>query len=400
TLENKNLPNNQQEVSDLLDTVSVLIKVFEYQRDEADSATIKKGKQRRIDELDMAEEGLKYLFNRLITTQSQDDLLTFCDQEEKFLQTSEQRNPNASVRRIEQIQKEQDNLQAAITFIVDQRNNSSLEWGNRMLEIYKAKEKQSAKKEEAKQLRDDVDQADKLSEDILIKSIRGARGMIHMSIPAEYSPRHSSGFQTLQDDDWYYRRMVDPDIMDYMEENKCPEVCKLGIIKKREYTTREVAPAKKGILGMGKKEAKTERIAGEIKIQKFSDFFPNSNNHEDAYELSYLVDCRGPHLGGLKIQYQDYSGRAGQLMMMHIIMPASLAKKVGDKMKKDPKFIRTIAEDQMRKYFERNDREDNFQEAWDNGDKATHGIPLRPPYKEWEKEGAKFSFSEEEVRMS
>jgi len=271
-----------------------------------------------------------------------------------------------------------------------------------MLEMYKEKDKQHNQRQGTQQQKKDVDQADKLSENILIESIReSGRGMIHMSLPAEYSPRNNSGFQTLQDDGWYYRSEEDRSITDYMEKNKCPEVCKLGIIKKQEYITRVVAPEKKGILGFGKKEAETERIAGEIKIQKFSDFFPDSNNREDAYELLYYADCSGPSREGLEIEYQDYSGRRGQLLMMRIIIPASIAKKIGDKIKKDPKFIRVIAEDQMRKYFERNKKGSAFQKAWDNGDKATNEIPLRPPYEKWEKEmekekkGRTFSFLEE-----
>jgi len=49
TLESKNLPDNRQEVNNLLNTVGILIKVFEHQRDETKSAATKKGTQSRID---------------------------------------------------------------------------------------------------------------------------------------------------------------------------------------------------------------------------------------------------------------------------------------------------------------------------------------------------------------
>jgi hypothetical protein len=379
---NKDLPKNQ-EICVLLEVVQNSIKIFELQKANTTSQSEINGREKDIAQLNR----IKKCLDSLSESESLDILLKKKKQELR----------NGGPTQEDAL----DDLEATIDFIQAERNKSSLEWSRRTLETQKQKIVIDNREAETDMRARENLETEELRDRILIQSVRnGSKGEIHMSLLPKYSPRNNSGFQTLSDPDWYEGRIFDPSIQEYMKKNKCPEVCRLQLLKKQLYKEEIIKPAEKGTFGIGKKDAVTQKVPKGTVTQKFSDFFPHSDISEDAYELQYFVDASNAKKGGLNIEeYQDYSGRGGQMIMMHLIIPASLANTVCAKLKKDPKFIRSIAEDQMRKYFERGGKGAIFQNVWDNGDNgdnAIKGIPLRPPYEKWEKQGAAVDFSEGE----
>ncbi len=98
---------------------------------------------------------------------------------------------------------------------------------------------------------------------------------------------------------------------------------------------------------------------------------------EPAVEMTYRTF--GDTSYSQETEYKVSDGRTGNYLVVSVVMPQSVAAKLEQDAKADPKIIRTVAEKAML------ENTGIPEAAWRTGDEHTRGRPMRPPYERWAK---------------
>lgn len=219
---------------------------------------------------------------------------------------------------------------------------------------------------------------------------------IYMSLPSEYSPVKSNGFTFKPDVRKLTKFNKNEESLNismafrnaYLggeyKNKKFDDVCgeqkifeAVAILPITEDVYQEVdVPVQEKKFGIFKKETtRKERKKVGVK-QVLHNELVEKGQAESAYRIIYRANDRVDKQG--HSFYQDYSGRFGNMLDIDIILPKSLADKVMEQIKANPKIIRDITKALIVKNL------DIPEDAWEKGDKYTHHS-LKPPYEEWAK---------------
>ncbi len=207
---------------------------------------------------------------------------------------------------------------------------------------------------------------------------------IHTSIEKDISQKGYSGFQNLE------TRIQDggqPDVaifflesnlgrrlQDAIEEEAINEFIDIRHLTKPVYEEVTI-PGKKGFLGMGKTSERIEhKKTDKEEPIKHNDIVQNGKL-ENTMRITYYA--AGKHYDGVT-EWQDYSGRSGQILIVEIVLPESSGKEIENELKKDPELIRNIVERVMKEKMLKN------PDSWDRPYFKDNDNTLRPPYERWD----------------
>jgi len=227
--------------------------------------------------------------------------------------------------------------------------------------------------------------------DILAQGGVGA----HTSLPREYHPSHNSGFTDVTDPrlisgapgqfsardarESFGVGSYTNDLGRKYDQAHVREFISFIPVTADVYQEKEVLVQEKrmgGFLGSKSVMKKQRQKVGERPVL-----------HGEAVtdgEKEPLVKLRYYVAGGKNddvAQYQDYSGRGGNIISMEVLLPQSVAEKIQQEVKANPVFIRKIVKELMIKKLGISEK------AWQEGDENTHGHPISPPYEKWDASG-------------
>ncbi len=198
-------------------------------------------------------------------------------------------------------------------------------------------------------------------------------GLFFMALPPEYSPNKRLGFQSVYDSRTS-KNIVDPRYQspDFMMEQEIDEFVSLKP-KEIDESIKKETP-QKGLFGRRKpSKIEFEQVSRSANLNELIE----NGKDEPAYELTYVAkDSRNEQT------YITADGRYGNMLLIRILLPKSLAQEALAQIKENPKFVREMADRLAVEHF-------NIpQKAWTEGDKNTKG-PLRPPYEKWKNQKGK-----------
>lgn len=219
------------------------------------------------------------------------------------------------------------------------------------------------------------------------KILHSGGASIFTSLPKEYHPQKNAGFIEVGTDE-----RVDPknqqaavvrsmlglnnyQVEEALRARNVREVIAMVPMERDTFQTVEVqAQGFAGVL-LGKKEKKQTR-AGKESVR--TDEVVRGGSSEPACRFMYAtLDSRENQ------HYRDYSGRFGQILLVDVAMPQSMADELRPFLEQNPRIAREIVERIMieKMGIPRN--------AWESGDAATNRHALRPPYDQWDNEGGR-----------
>lgn len=219
----------------------------------------------------------------------------------------------------------------------------------------------------------DKEKAEQISEELLLQELLSYPGLLNISLPPEYSVDGHAGW-SIATDSLLPKNMnrYGYDKLDYRKFQETGIEEGVAIYPDKQILTHKElrTPAKKGFLGLGAREA--EYTEHHETVPVYLDAVGRNLSHEPAYIVNYLAV---PH------PYQDYSRRLGQQIHLALYLPKSLALALNKHIEKSPAFLRKLAKEKMylllAAKFKHN--RELFNKVWEEGDKHTGYIPLKPP---------------------
>jgi len=376
-IKENNSTEKLKELNSFFSTIELLLRVKRYQLKDEKAQIVKKRRFSEIEDL----EGIKKILNDqtpiIQSGQVDKDLIELFENKISDLsETAKQsKTPAQKNKLFDQIEL----VEKVIEFIEKERKSSSDEWAQKMITSYEKKNQPESTPISTPKstTAEDASKAEQIKEKMLIDEINEtALSLVYSSLPAEYSTKGNSGFQSITHSPEYYFDVQSRNIMEYMSDNNINESILIKAVEKNQYKDVVVKQAKKGILGMGAKTAVTKTEKTGTVHKQYSELKPEFQGSDKAYELSYLVS------GDQQIIYSDYSSRGGQYMQIKFVLPEHLLEKIQQKIKSDPTFIRRLAKEQLKKQFTDASFDVDFDKAWEDGDENTNNIGLCPPYSE------------------
>ncbi len=244
-------------------------------------------------------------------------------------------------------------------------------------------ERAAAAQAESEQKTDAIDASRaELAETYLLQDVLKGGVAVHTDFAAEYSQHGYSGFSERVED----KRQGVP-IKEYnepfvLEDRNLHKVYgDRGIyegvvftpVSKNMYEEVEVPGRKKMF---GREPATKQRQVAGTEPMLASEVVAGAAD-EPAVEMTYRTFGDSSYRS--ETEYKVPDGRAGNILVVSIVMPESVAGNLEQAGKADPNIIRTVAEKAML---------ENIgipEAAWREGDEHTHGRPMRPPYEAWAK---------------
>lgn len=298
------------------------------------------------------------------------------------------------------IQDELEYVLSSIDFIEGQRQNPTLQLHESLLQKYNQKQARLNKDSEKQSRQGDLQQVEQLQKKLLIDEINKiGQSSIHLSLSSELSPKKQAGSQYMTDKKFYEKRFIlNAGLRELLENQHCAEVVSIEPLKVDKIAYRQKKSVRKGFLSVGRKKAKYESYIAGQRPKLFSESVLGSDNHEPSYLVEYVFYPTGYDIEDDR-QYQDYSGRSGQMMTVSMVLPKHLADKIKNKINTDTeeskRLIRELAKLRLQKSFSDNSIKVDFENSWKNGEKNS-GVPLRPLYEAWDKKGVDMYFLDKE----
>ncbi|MBP9747606.1 hypothetical protein KBD13_01570 [Patescibacteria group bacterium] len=220
--------------------------------------------------------------------------------------------------------------------------------------------------------------------------------------------KNGSGFQSVDDPRWHKKlgsslekRSPSSETVSYIEngtkihreigrilqEKSVSEFVRAEPFTETRYRTEDREVNAGGIRGFfGGTKQDVAKVSYQVPVEDISTILPGHTKHEPAVTVTYETTNEA---------YTDYTGRAGNVLKITMLLPASVAKALLTLGKKDPAVFRAIAE---RVALERTGV--ITKELWHKGEGLTlnpeereHRKPLsarelearrvRPPYEAW-----------------
>jgi hypothetical protein len=201
-----------------------------------------------------------------------------------------------------------------------------------------------------------VEAKEQSEEELIREVIKDGGVIIYTSLPRQYHPDGGDGYKELSDG----RRapQYDPYFVRTAGHTFEPTLGYDSNVNEGVSITPMMKPGERGVASQ-KPAMHSEMVKGGL-------------SDEQAFQLRYIVK------GDFNHSYQDYSGRNGQLLYLEVIAPKTLADKLLKQIKSNPGFIRELAGQLVIKVLK------IPEQAWNEGDKHTHGHPFKPPYEVWD----------------
>lgn len=261
----------------------------------------------------------------------------------------------------------------------------------------KAEQEQKAeadKKEREEKIKEVMNNLEQQEQKELLEAVLKDGGIgLQIALPSEYHPNHTTGYTDVKNE----KRLEGGDFgkainsafynleeyktgerfKDIMEDNEINEVIAL-VPKQRDIEKAVQEKIVKPVWGGMRTKTETVTKMEKVGVQPIlHSEVVDGGKKEPAYELLYKVfDDSMMHPQGHA--YRETTNR-NQIFELKITLPESEAKKVLEQIKKDPSFIREIAEKSVIEQLK------IPTEAWEEGKEHNAGYPLRPPYEEWRK---------------
>ncbi len=265
---------------------------------------------------------------------------------------------------------EAQNIEAAIRFLETQYQTTfeRADYKTWHTRLKKAQVDQTDNQDqtELNEIREDIEA--QFLEEILKKS----GSYVNTSVPSAYSAKNTHGFQGLVDaqraDEGVFTNQATMfgRFREHETEFQKEGVHEAVAIERLIHSYPKPIEEKSG--WFGKKTVRYENIESNPNL----DTLVKGAGSEDAFVLRYRTYDNYEGLA-----YKDYSGRTGQFLAVELIMPESIAKQLGEQIKKDPSIVRRLIKKIV---IEKSSIPEN---AWETGNKSTNGVPIKPPYEAW-----------------
>lgn len=225
---------------------------------------------------------------------------------------------------------------------------------------------------------------------------------VHTSLPKEYHPNHSNGFTDVIDNrlmpnspggfssrgvrDYFGFRNFGNDLTRNYEKAQVREFIGFESVSVDVYRDKKVQVAG-GMFGFKKTTQTVKEKTGTTRPLMHNEAVA-SGALEPLVKLKYCTRELSSDAADL-LSHKDYSNRGGNSIIMEVLLPQSVAKKVQQEIKANPTFIRKIVKKLMVQKL------GIPENVYENGDKNTNGFPICPPYEKWDVSGENIYIREE-----
>lgn len=195
--------------------------------------------------------------------------------------------------------------------------------------------------------------------------------ILHMGWPSKYASVGREGFSDISGD----RLKIDSreihnqagELRSIQEQEECNEIVRISPMTRAKYE-QETWKEPTGLL-RSKKRTRSIVVGREpVSHQEMVE----GGSSEPATLVSYEA-CALRGQEGWKVP----DGRSGQMIRLDVVLPKSTADKLSTALESDPSLMHRLVEQAAIQ------KAGIPEAAWSDGDSATNGHHLRPPYEQW-----------------